>query len=633
VPRTVEVLPDVTGLDRTFHYSLSTGLAPVVGLGTIVRVELHGRRVRGWVVGVGTPIPAGVELRPVLQAVSAGPPAEIVELCRWVAWRYAGRLRVPLLAASPERVVRASAAAQDGSADLSRPREAGAGSFGAAAGSGEGAAAARPATAPDIIERAVSDALSAGDAVLRLPPAAERLPVVEAVVSRLPPGGTAIILVETHEDVQRLSRRLQRLGRAVACLPDDWAVVAAGGGRVEVVIGTRNAVFAPCRPDVMVVLDAHSESYRSPKAPTFDARVVAAERARRVGGAVLFVTPCPSVELLGAPGRKLLTLPPSAERNGWGTISVLDTREEDPAEGGYPSRLVSWIREAASSGDDPVVCILNRVGRARLLTCTACRLVQRCLRCGTAQVQLVKAPKGAIGVLTCPRCEHEEPAVCPSCGTARLRVARPGVSRAREQLAAVTGLEVGEVSGPHAAVPTTPVLMATKAALYRVRHASLVVWLDFDQELLAPRMRAAEEAFEALARSVRLVGGRVRSGADGPGRVGRVVIRTSLPEHEVVRGAQQGQPGSAASAEDARRRLLALPPYSGLAGVTGDGAEALVARLPDDVAAVRVGVGGGWLLRAGSEDRLADVLGALAADEPGGWVGLGVRVEMNPLDV
>ena len=597
---TVEVLPDVTGLDRTFHYSVPEGVTAPVDVGTVVRVELHGRRLRGWVVSVDTPVPEGVELRPVLQVVSVGPPPAVVELCRWTAWRYAGRLRVPLVAASPERVVRP---AQAGSDAVRRP--------------------AAPGPVP-VAGAALSEALAAGDAVLRLPPTAERLPVVEAALAQLPFGGTALVLVESHEDMNRLARRLRRLGRRVACLPEEWAEVAYRSP--EVVVGTRNAVFAPCDPSLVLVLDAHGEAYRSPKSPTFDARVVAAERARRLGAPVVFVTPCPSVELLAAPGRRLVTLPASFEQAGWGTIAVLDSREEDPAEGGYPSRLVSWIHQAASRGQGPVVCILNRVGRARLLVCGACRLVQRCPRCGSAQVQLAKPPKGQVGVLTCPRCEDEEPAVCPSCGSARLRVARPGVSRAREQLAALTGLEVGEVSGPHAAVPDAPVLMATQAGLHRVRRSPLVVWLDFDQELLAPRLRAAEEALEMLARSARLVGAR-------GGGSGRVVVRTSLPEHEVVRSARSGNPALVAEVEDARRRMLGLPPYAGLAGVTGEGAEALVARLPADVAAVRAGLGGGWLLRARSEEELAEALGHLAAGDPGGWVGLGVRVEMNPLDV
>ena len=45
----VRVVPDVTGLDKQFDYSLPGQMRAAVSVGSIVRVPLHGRRVRGWV--------------------------------------------------------------------------------------------------------------------------------------------------------------------------------------------------------------------------------------------------------------------------------------------------------------------------------------------------------------------------------------------------------------------------------------------------------------------------------------------------------------------------------------------------------------------------------------------------------
>ena len=44
------VLPDVTGLDKEFDYLVPEELIDAVTAGVMVRVELHGRRVGGWVV-------------------------------------------------------------------------------------------------------------------------------------------------------------------------------------------------------------------------------------------------------------------------------------------------------------------------------------------------------------------------------------------------------------------------------------------------------------------------------------------------------------------------------------------------------------------------------------------------------
>ena len=100
----VEVLPDVSGIDRTFAYEVPAELSNQVSIGSIVRVVLNGRRVRGWVVAEGSDLAPGIALRPLSELVSLGPPAEVVELARFAAWRYAGRLRPVLVAASPPRL-------------------------------------------------------------------------------------------------------------------------------------------------------------------------------------------------------------------------------------------------------------------------------------------------------------------------------------------------------------------------------------------------------------------------------------------------------------------------------------------------------------------------------------------------
>ena len=105
--RVVRVQPDVPAIHRAFDY-LSAARAGALPVGTVVRVPLHGRRVRGWVLDpdVAAPEAPRERLREVLAVVSAGPPADVVDLCRWAAWRWAGPLATFLRAASPPNVVR-----------------------------------------------------------------------------------------------------------------------------------------------------------------------------------------------------------------------------------------------------------------------------------------------------------------------------------------------------------------------------------------------------------------------------------------------------------------------------------------------------------------------------------------------
>ena len=190
-----------------------------------------------------------------------------------------------------------------------------------------------------------------------------------------------------------------------------------------------------------------------------------------------------------------------------------------------------------------------------------------------------------------------------------MKALRVGVGRVREELEALLGVPVGEVSGrpPHApqeADPGTSVLVGTEAVLHRVRHAAAVAFLDFDQHLLAPRFGAGEEALALLVRAGRLVGGRAR-----PGRpdTGIVMVQTRLPAHGVLRAAVAGDPELFTDVE--LRRELRLPPFSALATVRSDampvlepvGAEVEVSRLEP----------GRWLARAPDHRTLCDALGAI----------------------
>lgn len=605
----VEVLPDVSGIDRTFVYSVPPGLAGTLAVGSIVRVGLHGRNVRGWVVAEVTAPPAEVDVRPVKSLVSLGPPEAVVELSRWAAWRYAGRLRPLLLAASPPRLVRSLPPLAGRSAARSAQAD------------------ARPGSAPGELEGEITastlEAFSNGSSVLRLPPAAPKLGVVEAAIAASAGHvGDVLALTASRADAVTLASRLEQAGHLVALQPEAWAEAASGG---RVVVGARSTVLSPVlRPSVVVVLDAHADAYQEERVPTWEAAVLAAERARRAGVPCILVSACPPLDLLA--GRSLVTLSRESERAGWAPIEVLDAREEDPRAGGYSERLASLIRAAVETEPGrPAVAVLNRKGRARLLACGRCRSLLRCEACGAALVQLERPATGELATLHCPRCSSSGPPVCPSCGPTRPRIVRPGVARVRDDLVALTGLDVAEIGSgglrSEVNLPAAPVLIGTEAVLHRVGSASVVVFLDFDQELLAPRYRAGEQALALLALASRVVGGRRRQG--------RVVVRTRLGDHEVLDAALHGDPGRLADAERPRRALLRLPPTTALALVSGDGADEFVARFARPGEAVEAGsLGSGrFLVRATGPDALADALGS--AGQP----GPGIRIEVGPRHV
>ena len=103
--RVARVLPDVRGIDRTFDYAVPERWRHDVRVGDVVRIDLHGRRVGGWIVAVDVEPPAGVTVKPLARWSSTGPPADVVDLASWGAWRWAGTRQHLLATASPPTVV------------------------------------------------------------------------------------------------------------------------------------------------------------------------------------------------------------------------------------------------------------------------------------------------------------------------------------------------------------------------------------------------------------------------------------------------------------------------------------------------------------------------------------------------
>ena len=599
----VRVLPDVVRLDKEFDYAVpaawqADGRAERLAVGSIVRVKLGSRRLRGWVTAVGVDPPEDMELQPLAQLSGMGPPADVVSLARWAAWRWAGRAVHLLRAASPPRAV--TRPAFDSAAAV------GAGSLPPPSGRNTDRRQRGREIAVGGSSRPYDDLFEHPGAVtvLRSPPAGDAgLAVARAASGR----GDALIVVPGLGDARRIAADLRRLGARVALGFDDWAVAAAGA----TVVGTRTAVWLPMpRLAAVVVLDEHSEGLRSEQAPTWHAREVALERARRIGAPAVLVSPVPTLEALEA--GELTTLDRSAERDGWPAVDVLDRRLDDPVRSGL---FAEGLRDRLISARGRVAVVLNRKGRARLLACKACGELARTSD-GRVPMRLTDDE------LVAADGSERRPVVCAGCGSTVLRNLRMGVTRAREELAALVGEPVGEATSVTGALGAERIVIGTEAVLWRLTSAAAVVFLDFDQELLAPRQRASEQALALLARGARLVGDRRSSG--------RLLVQTRQPDHPVVQAAVRADPSIVSTAERDRRRALGLPPYGAQAKISGPGAPAFIEALQaaaDPAVSIRGPASGGFLLRAPSHQPLLDLLAR--APRPGERL----RVEVDPLRV
>jgi primosomal protein N' len=199
---------------------------------------------------------------------------------------------------------------------------------------------------------------------------------------------------------------------------------------------------------------------------------------------------------------------------------------------------------------------------------------------------------------------------------------RVGVSRVAEEFAALIGESAAEITSATTELPTAGLLVGTAAVLHRVRAASLVVWLDFDQELGAQRLRGSEQALSMLARSGRLVGPRIASLGGFPRRV---VVQTRTPDHLVLTSAQAGDPERLSAIEAETRRVLRLPPFAALALISGEEAGEVAALLAgrDDVE-LGAETQRGYLVRSRDAATLASALADVEV------ASRGCRVEVDP---
>ena len=94
--RTVRVRTEVAALDKTFDYAVPARWSDDVRVGTRVRVPLHGRSLRGWVVEADVATPDGIDLLPLKSWLGWGPPSEVLEVAEWASWRWAGPASVLL---------------------------------------------------------------------------------------------------------------------------------------------------------------------------------------------------------------------------------------------------------------------------------------------------------------------------------------------------------------------------------------------------------------------------------------------------------------------------------------------------------------------------------------------------------
>jgi primosomal protein N' (replication factor Y) len=407
----------------------------------------------------------------------------------------------------------------------------------------------------------------------------------EAVAAALEKGRQALILLpEISLSAQFLARFQKRFGTPPAIWHSEvsgarrrltWQGVASG--ETKVVIGARSALFLPFADLGLIVVDEeHDASYKQEEGVMYNARDMAAVRAKLGGCPAVFVSATPSLETMtNAKAGKYayLHLPSRHAGAKLPDMKIVDMRKDAPGRQQFISPpLAAALGQTLAAGEQSLL-FLNRRGYAPLTLCRTCGHRFQCPSCTAWLVEHRKR-----GHLQCHHCGYAQkmPAACPSCqDEGSFAACGPGVERIEEETRAL--YPAARIAVLASDVLTTPAMIADTVAriergeidiiigtqiIAKGHHfpaLTLVGVIDADLGLSGGDLRASERTFQLLHQ----VSGRAGRGE----KPGRVLIQTYMPEQRVIRALAASDRDAFLAAETAERESAGMPPFGKLASV------------------------------------------------------------------
>ena len=368
-----------------------------------------------------------------------------------------------------------------------------------------------------------------------------------SIISRVIRNGqqSLVIVPEIGLTPQLMARFRQRLGETIGVLHSGltdrerhaiW--VRAANGELDLVLGTRSAIFVSLPNLGLVIVDEeHDSSLKQQDTLRYSARDVAVQRAKMAGVPVLLGSATPSLESLNnaLAGRyRHLLLPQRAGGAKPPQQRRIDLRGLHCQEG-LSAALVSAMREHLARGEQ-IMLFLNRRGFSPVLMCDACGWFAECPRCD-ARLTLHLSERR----LRCHHCDRQQgiPGICPSCASTRLEPLGLGTQRLEQRVRqlfpdqTVLRLDRDAVRKKGALLDTLEQVRSGQACIllgtqmlakgHDFANMTLVGIVNLDQALFSSDFRASERAAQLLVQ----VSGRAGR-ADKPGFV---YVQTHHPDH------------------------------------------------------------------------------------------------------
>ena len=390
-------------------------------------------------------------------------------------------------------------------------------------------------------------------------------------------GRRCIVLVpEISLTPQTIRRFLAAFGRRVAVIHsalslserlDEYKRIRRG--EVDVVVGTRSAVFAPVEQLGLIIVDEEQEhTYRSEQSPRYDAGELARLRARRQGGLCVLASATPSIETAYRAEKGEYLLAKLTQRYGGAPlpdVTILDLRERPMAAEALSEELCEELLQNLNRKEQSILFV-NRRGYSATATCMSCHQPLECPHCSIS----LKF-HAANGRLMCHYCGYstEVPKVCPHCGSRLMRYSGVGTQKVEEALkvrfpqARILRMDQDTTmrKDSHQKLLSSfgrgdyDILIGTQMVTKGLDFpkVTLVGVLTPDQMLYADDFRSYERTFSLITQVVGRGGRRELPG--------RAFLQTYQPDHPVLTAAARQDYPAFYKTEVETRRLLLYPPF------------------------------------------------------------------------
>ena len=404
---------------------------------------------------------------------------------------------------------------------------------------------------------------------------------LNAIEKVLKNDGSAIYLVPeialTPQLISRIAGRFDEKkiailhsGIAESVRYDQWRQVKRG--LINLVIGTRSALFAPLPNLKLIIVDEeHDTSYKQDERLCYHARDLAILKGKMASAIVIIGSATPSVRTyFNAQTNKYrhLELSRRVYDRPMPVVEIIDMKAQQEKSGKTPilsDALIAGIKDTLVKKEQ-VLLFLNKRGFDTFLVCADCGYNFRCPNCAVSLKNHI-----AEGVVKCHYCDYTIKALplCPSCKSSRILSYGVGTQKLEKEIekifpeARIQRMDSDTTSRKGTQEKILQVLekrqidiligtqMITKG--HDFPFITLVGVISADTALNMPDFRAAERTFQLITQV---------AGRGGRGETpGKVIIQTFNPDHYALRHAQNHDYKSFYTEEIDFRKALQYPPF------------------------------------------------------------------------